>query len=128
LVIDDFRNYGDPKGTPGTRLHGNPMYLGIHQAMYHAGLVAPQVGAVRAALDEFEDILRTSRVRMGPPILQMEDRGFQTSYGIALALCDAAEMILIKSGEMVHEFEEHWAETGEPVKPADDARLHGALQ
>jgi 3-hydroxy-9,10-secoandrosta-1,3,5(10)-triene-9,17-dione monooxygenase len=128
LVLDDFRTKDHTNGTPGTRLHGNPMYLGMHAAMYHAGLVAPQVGAVRAALDEFDGILRTTRNRMGPPILQMEDRGFQTSYGMAEALCDAAEMILIRSGEMCAEYDRRWAETGQDFTPEDDARLHGALQ
>ncbi|HEU0167024.1 MAG TPA: hypothetical protein VFS62_04545 [Chloroflexota bacterium] len=129
VVVDDFRFYDRKKdGTPGTKLHGNPMYIGMHGDMYHAGLVAPQVGALRAAIDEFDGILRTTKNRMGPPVLQMEDRGFQTSFGMALALCDSAEMILIRSGEMHHEICDRWARTGEPVTTYEDARLHGALQ
>jgi 3-hydroxy-9,10-secoandrosta-1,3,5(10)-triene-9,17-dione monooxygenase len=128
IVVDNFRTYDHRNGTPGTRLHGNPLYLGIHAAMYHAGLVAPQVGALRAALDEFEEILRTTRNRMGPPVLQMEVPTFQTSFGMALELCDAAEMILVKSGEMQMEYQDRWARTGQPVAPEEDARLHGALQ
>ncbi len=128
LVIDDFRNYDQTNGTPGTRLHGNPMYLGSHAAMYHAGLVGPQVGAARAALDELEDVLRNTRNRMGPPILQMEDRTFQTAFGLALAQVDAAEMILIRTGEMTREYCERWARTGQPFTPEEDTRLYAALQ
>ncbi|MGH2363400.1 MAG: acyl-CoA dehydrogenase [Chloroflexota bacterium] len=128
LVPDNFRDVEMSHGTPGTRLHGNPMYLGVNQSFYHAGLVAPQIGAVRAALDEYDGILRTTRVRMGPPVLQMEDRGFQTSYGLAEALCDAAEMILIRAGEMFVEYTRRWADTGQVYAVEEDARLHGALQ
>src|SRR5215813_8563892 len=41
--------------TPGTLLHGNPMYLGRVSGPYHASLVSPIVGAARAALDEYEE-------------------------------------------------------------------------
>jgi 3-hydroxy-9,10-secoandrosta-1,3,5(10)-triene-9,17-dione monooxygenase len=128
LVIDDFRNVDYRKGTPGVHLHGNPMYLGNHADMYHAGLVAPQIGAVRAALDEYEHILRTTRNWMGPPILQMEDRSHQTPFGLALELVDAAEMILIRSAEMHHEYQQRWADTGAPFTPEEETRLFGALQ
>jgi len=128
LVLDDFRNYDQANGTPGTRLHGNPLYLGNHADMYHAGLVAPQVGAVRAALDEYEQIMRTTRNFMGPPILQMEDRSHQTAYGLATELCDAAEMILIRTAEMHADYSQRWADTGRPFAPEDETRLYGALQ
>jgi 3-hydroxy-9,10-secoandrosta-1,3,5(10)-triene-9,17-dione monooxygenase len=128
LVLDDFRNYDQTNGTPGTRLHDNPLYLGNHADMYHAGLVAPQVGAVRAALDEYEQIMRTTRNWAGPPILQLEDRSHQTAYGLATALCDTAEMILIHSAEMHAEYSQRWADTGQPFSPEDETRLYGALQ
>ena len=44
-------------GTPGTRLHGNPMYLGRLAGPFHVTLVMPVVGAARAALDEYEEII-----------------------------------------------------------------------
>ena len=48
-------------GTPGTRLHGNPMYLGRLAGPFHATLVMPVIGAARAALDEYEEIIRTRK-------------------------------------------------------------------
>jgi 3-hydroxy-9,10-secoandrosta-1,3,5(10)-triene-9,17-dione monooxygenase len=128
LIVDDLRNFDQSKGTPGTRLHNNPMYLGVHAALYHAGLIAPQVGCVRAALDEFEDILKKTPNRMAPNTMQSEDRMFQQSYGLATSLCDAAEMILIRAGQMAHEYSDRWARTGQPFSPEEDTRLHGALQ
>jgi 3-hydroxy-9,10-secoandrosta-1,3,5(10)-triene-9,17-dione monooxygenase len=96
--------------------------------MYHAGLVAPQLGSVRAALDEYEQILRRTRNWVGPPILQMEDRSHQTAYGLATSLCDAAEMILLHTAEMHAEYSQRWADTGQPFSPLDETRLFGALQ
>jgi 3-hydroxy-9,10-secoandrosta-1,3,5(10)-triene-9,17-dione monooxygenase len=104
------------------------MYLGNHADMYHAGLVAPQVGTVRAALDEYDQTMRTTRNWIGPPILQMEDRSHQTAWGLAQALCDTAEMILIRSAEMHAEYSQRWADTGQPFSPEDELRLYSALQ
>jgi 3-hydroxy-9,10-secoandrosta-1,3,5(10)-triene-9,17-dione monooxygenase len=128
LVADDFRSFDQRDGTPGTRLHGNPMYLGCHTAMHHAGLVAPQIGAVRAALDEFDPILRERPDRIAADRLLMEDRGFQTAFGLATVLCDTAEMILIRSGQVCMEYFQRWAETGQPFTPEDDDRQFAALQ
>src|SRR5207237_984159 len=43
---------------PGAALHG-PLYCGRIYALYHAGLVIPVIGAARAALDEYEQIIKT---------------------------------------------------------------------
>ena len=42
-------------GTPGTQLHGNPMYLGRVAGPYHMSLITPVIGAAKAALDEYQD-------------------------------------------------------------------------
>ena len=60
-------------GTPGTRLHGNPMYLGRLMGPYHASLVSPIVGAARAALDEYEDIIRNQKTMLDPTILRADN-------------------------------------------------------
>ena len=46
-------------GTPGTQLHGNPMYLGRVAGPYHMSLITPVIGAAKASLDEYQDIIRT---------------------------------------------------------------------
>jgi 3-hydroxy-9,10-secoandrosta-1,3,5(10)-triene-9,17-dione monooxygenase len=128
VIPDTWFGFDQTNGSYGTRLHGDPKYLGIIGRFFHGALVAPQIGAVRAALDEFEQVLRTTKNRMGPPVLQMQDRGFQTSFGLALALVDAAEMILRQCGDQFTEYCERWARTGQPYGPEDDTRLHAALQ
>jgi 3-hydroxy-9,10-secoandrosta-1,3,5(10)-triene-9,17-dione monooxygenase len=50
---------------PGAALHG-PLYCGRIYALYHAGLVIPVIGAARAALDEYEQIIK-SKMTYFPP-------------------------------------------------------------
>ena len=78
-------------GTPGTRLHGNPMYLGRLAGPFHATLVVPVVGAARAALDEFEEIITDAEALSMPQIPRFEHFDFQRPFGQALTLTDAAE-------------------------------------
>ena len=123
-----WRNFDQSNGTPGTRLHGNPMYLGVNGSFYHAALVAPMVGCVRAALDEHEELLRTTMNRIGARVPQYQLKEFQQAWGEALAMCDAAEMILIQAGDMYMSYAQRWAETGQKYSLEDDTRLHAALQ
>ena len=58
-------------GTPGTRLHGNPMYLGRLAGPFHVTLVMPVVGAARAALDALTSFGRPRAVQLAV----MVDRG-----------------------------------------------------
>jgi 3-hydroxy-9,10-secoandrosta-1,3,5(10)-triene-9,17-dione monooxygenase len=50
-------------GTAGTRLHGNPMYLGRLAGPFHITLVMTVVGAARAALDEYEEVITTRKTQ-----------------------------------------------------------------
>ena len=105
-------------GTPGTRLHGNPMYLGRLAGPFHVTLVMPVVGAARAALDEYEEIIRTRKTLSMPQIPRFEHADFQRSFGQALTLTDAAEALMFKGCDMYAEYCARWAETG----AADHAR------
>jgi len=117
---------GSPAPTPGTELHGNPMYLGRLGGFYHAGLVAPQVGAARAALDEYELLMRegpTGGIGQPPGMKRLDNPMYQRNFGIALAMTDAAEAIVIRTGEMYSEYCDLWATEGRPFSLADDLRL-----
>jgi 3-hydroxy-9,10-secoandrosta-1,3,5(10)-triene-9,17-dione monooxygenase len=52
---------------PGAALHG-PLYCGRIYALYHAGLVIPVVGAARAALEEYEQIITTKLTYFPPQV------------------------------------------------------------
>ena len=55
----------DDRARPGHELHGNPLYSGRIYAVYHVGLVIPVIGAARAALDEYEQII-TTKITLPP--------------------------------------------------------------
>ncbi|OGA65556.1 MAG: hypothetical protein A3G83_04700, partial [Betaproteobacteria bacterium RIFCSPLOWO2_12_FULL_68_20] len=116
------------EGTPGTRLHGNPMYLGQLAGPFHVTLVMPIIGAARAALDEYEDIIRTRKTLSVPQILRFEHFDFQRPFGHALTLTDAAEALMLKVCETYHENCRRWAETGIPASVEDNMRLWGTMQ
>lgn len=123
--------FGGPDSTPGIQLHGNPMYLGRLGGFYHAGLVAPQVGAARAALDEYELLMRegpTGGIGQPPGLHRIDNPMYQRHFGIALAMTDAAEAIVIRSGEQFSEYCQLWAEEGRPFSVEDDLRLHTQCQ
>jgi 3-hydroxy-9,10-secoandrosta-1,3,5(10)-triene-9,17-dione monooxygenase len=119
---------GMENGTPGTRLHGNPMYLGRLAGPFHATLVMPIVGAARAALDEYEEIITTRKTLSQPQILRYQHADFQRSYGEALTLTDAAEALMIKGCEMYADYCNRWAAQGTPITIEENMRLWGMIQ
>jgi 3-hydroxy-9,10-secoandrosta-1,3,5(10)-triene-9,17-dione monooxygenase len=119
---------GMEHGTPGTRLHGNPMYLGRLAGPFHATLVMPIVGAARAALDEYEDVITTRKTLSLPPIPRYQHADFQRSFGGALTLTDAAEALMIKGCEMYADYCARWARDGTPITLEENMRLWGMIQ
>ncbi|MGH6990861.1 MAG: hypothetical protein ACREE3_13270, partial [Stellaceae bacterium] len=68
-------------GTPGTRLHGNPMYLGRTSGPYQMSLVTQMIGAARAAIDEFEGIIKTRTARQPVGLPRYKHIDFQRTWG-----------------------------------------------
>ena len=115
-------------GTPGTRLHGNPMYLGRVAGPYHMSLVAPVVGAAWAALDEFEAIIRARQTNFPPIVPRAEHADYQQAFGRGLALADAAQGLLVRGGELYMEYCRRWAADGSPITVEDNLRLWALVQ
>jgi 3-hydroxy-9,10-secoandrosta-1,3,5(10)-triene-9,17-dione monooxygenase len=116
-----------PEGTYGTRLHGNPMYLGRMMGPYHASLVTTVVGAARAALDELEVIARARTTRFPPIVPWHQDVNIQRPFGQATMLTDTAEAVLIQACEMYMDYCRRWAADGTPFSTEDSLRLWGML-
>jgi 3-hydroxy-9,10-secoandrosta-1,3,5(10)-triene-9,17-dione monooxygenase len=113
---------------PGAALHGNPLYCGRIYALYHGGLVVPVIGAARAALDEYEQIILTKNTHMPPQVPRYTHPDHQRPYGYALALTDSAEALLLHVAELFMEYSTRWVDGGEPFSREDDARLFAMLQ
>jgi 3-hydroxy-9,10-secoandrosta-1,3,5(10)-triene-9,17-dione monooxygenase len=115
-------------GTPGTRLHGNPMYLGRMMGPYHASLVSPIVGAARAALDEYEAIITTRTTTLDPTQLRADHFDFQRPLGEAMAKTDAAEAILHQGCQRYMDYCHRWSDEGTPISVEDNLRLWAMIQ
>ena len=113
--------------TPGTRLHGNPMYLGIMGGAYHATFTAIFAGTAYAAIDEYEQIMRRKTV-MGSKTLKLNDPISQAAIGEALANAHAAEALMIASMQMYHEQCDRWRRTGQLITPEDTFKIWSIAQ
>jgi 3-hydroxy-9,10-secoandrosta-1,3,5(10)-triene-9,17-dione monooxygenase len=58
----------------------------------------------RAALDEYEEIIRTRKTLSMPQIPRFEHADFQRAFGQALTLTDAAEALMFKGCDMYAEY------------------------
>jgi 3-hydroxy-9,10-secoandrosta-1,3,5(10)-triene-9,17-dione monooxygenase len=111
------------RGTPGLRLHGNPMYAGRTLSFFQTELAALMVGGLKGALEEYERIL-TSRKTQRPPIVGRHlDPDYQRWFGLAIGRAAAAESALIHNAETYMELCAG-AVDGEPFTREDDLRLN----
>jgi 3-hydroxy-9,10-secoandrosta-1,3,5(10)-triene-9,17-dione monooxygenase len=115
-------------GTPGTRLHGNPMYLGRLAGPFHATLVTPIIGAARAALDEYETVITSRKTQSMPQMPRFQHFDFQRPFGHALTLTDAAEALMLKGCEMYADYCARWAADGTAITTEENMRLWGMIQ
>ncbi|MFK0314349.1 hypothetical protein ACIQUF_24360 [Pseudomonas sp. NPDC090233] len=115
-------------GTHGTRLHGNPLYLGYLMLPYHANLLAPVIGAARAALDEYKALIKATPQPFAPQHKRAEDPNFQRAYGQAIVLTEAAEATLLQICEQHQRLAYRWRERGQGISVAENVRAWGTLQ
>ena len=117
-----------PIPTPGYAIHGNPLYLCRPAGPYHASLVVPVVGAARAALDEFREIIATKPTTFPPIVPRYQFHDDQRAYGMAMAMTDAAETIVYGFADQFMEALRRAAD-GEPtLSTMADARWWAMLQ
>ena len=79
--------------------HKNPMYNGRKGSFFLIELGAVVVGTVKGALDLYEEICRTKKMRFPPKIPLFESYEYQQYFGDAQAKLDAAEALLLKVTE-----------------------------
>jgi 3-hydroxy-9,10-secoandrosta-1,3,5(10)-triene-9,17-dione monooxygenase len=113
-------------GTPGLRLHGNPMYAGRTLSFFQAELASVMVGAVRGAIDEYETLIRTNRTQRAPIVPRYLDPDYQRWYGHAIGRIAAAEALLVQVAEQYMELCRRIVDDGVPFSRRDDLRLNVA--
>jgi 3-hydroxy-9,10-secoandrosta-1,3,5(10)-triene-9,17-dione monooxygenase len=113
----------DSDGTPGFRLHGDPLYLGRPLTFFACGLAAPIVGAAWAALDEYESLLHSRPTSFLPRIPRTQSPFFQQWYGEAMGRVESAQALLLAAAEMYTARGRAWAQDGASFDAADDTRI-----
>jgi 3-hydroxy-9,10-secoandrosta-1,3,5(10)-triene-9,17-dione monooxygenase len=128
ITLEEWLGIG-PASTPGYRLHRNPLYGGSFMAVALGELNSVQVGAAQGAVDEYERLLErpTRPAAATEGRTRSEDPDYQRVLGLALAYTDAAHSILIRCGELYHEYARLAMEDGEPFNAEKTFRLYGQL-
>jgi 3-hydroxy-9,10-secoandrosta-1,3,5(10)-triene-9,17-dione monooxygenase len=111
-------------GTPGSRLHGNPMYAGRTVSVFQLELAALMIGAARGALDEYEQIIRAKRTQRPPTVIRMEDPDYQRWFGTAIGRLATAEAAVLNGGDQWTELCRRNVEEGAGFARSDDLVLN----
>ncbi|GAB3615580.1 acyl-CoA dehydrogenase family protein [Okibacterium endophyticum] len=114
-------------GTPGYRLHGDPLFLARTLTYFNAELVATQIGAAYAALDEYESLVRSKNTSYPPRGPRIESRDVQRWFGQIQAKTDAAETALLGALREHRRLGEQWRDNGRPLRTLDDVRLRAII-
>jgi 3-hydroxy-9,10-secoandrosta-1,3,5(10)-triene-9,17-dione monooxygenase len=115
-------------GTPGTRLHGNPMYLGVAAGAFLTEFGAVTTGTARAALEEYERLMRVTPMPRVPGSNRVNDPEALRVLGRAMNMADAAEAITMAAVHQYTEQCDRWARDGTPIAAGDTLKLWGMSQ
>ena len=108
------------KGTPGTRLHGNPMYGAAPMSSMSIEGASIAVGMAQGALDAYTDLM-LNRTTLFPPIVpRAQDPDYQRWYGQAVGMVDAAEAATLG---VIARWDELCAAGPEVFTPEQDLRV-----
>lgn len=127
VVAGDWLQVPEISTSPGYEFHGNPIYLGVPQTFLQTELTAVIVGAARAALDEYEEIVKSRTTLLPPRMLRSQDPQHQRDFGSAKVKADAAEAILIAVNERLEARSRIAAEGGQAYTRAMDIEGFGLL-
>jgi 3-hydroxy-9,10-secoandrosta-1,3,5(10)-triene-9,17-dione monooxygenase len=113
-------------GTPGLRLHGNPLYAGRNAGVFSMTLAAITVGAGYNALDEYEELTRTRPTSLPPLVPRSTDPDYQRWLGTAKIQLATAEAALLQCARMHRELCEN-AASGHASYTFEDDQHIGAI-
>lgn len=106
-------------GTPGTRLHGNPFYLGIFGGVFHLCFTAILLGTARAALAEFVALAGQMKVYGAPDKVMTDDPDTRRVIGRAATLIDGAQALRQGGTARCEALFARWAEDRSPITPQE---------
>jgi 3-hydroxy-9,10-secoandrosta-1,3,5(10)-triene-9,17-dione monooxygenase len=112
-------------GTPGWRLHGNPMYAGRAMCIFTMSLAAVAVGGAYNALDAYEELLRTKSTPLPPFAPRIKDPEHHRWYGRALTHIATMEAALRDTAQRHMELCRRNVEDGVDYSYGEDMLLAG---
>ncbi|MFD7706319.1 hypothetical protein [Streptomyces sp. NPDC059786] len=86
-------------GSPGSVLHGNPMYAGRAAAFFHGELAAIMIGTAYAAADEYARLVAARPLVLDPAHTRADLHDYQRHLGEALGTVHLAEAALQRTAE-----------------------------
>jgi 3-hydroxy-9,10-secoandrosta-1,3,5(10)-triene-9,17-dione monooxygenase len=116
------------QGTPGLRLHGNPIYGGRAAGFLGTELANLAIGGVLGAFDQYGELMPVKRTTVPPFALRSEDVDYLRRYGLASAKLDAAVASIERSADLILEFSRRAADGGDVFSMAEDLRIHTLAQ
>jgi len=111
------------EGTPGTRLHGNPRYLGLFDPTYHMSFAANMAGTARAAVDRMAEIMPSTKQILGADKMA-QDPDAVRALGKGAALADASHAVMVECARRIDRLHARWAEDRQPITPSELITLH----
>jgi 3-hydroxy-9,10-secoandrosta-1,3,5(10)-triene-9,17-dione monooxygenase len=111
-------------GTPGSRLHGNPMYAGRCVSFFQLELTALMIGAARGAVDEYEKMVTTRRTQRPPTVIRSHDPDYQRWFGTAIGRLATAEAAMLNAADQWTELCRRNVEEDAGFARADDLKLN----
>ena len=116
-------------GSPGLKLHGDPLYVGVIGGAYLTEFGAIMTGAARAALDEFEIAIRTqTTLTFEGKVPMVETADTQRIFGKAMNLVDSADGLTMAAVHMVMDQWRAYAENGRRITNDDTLKAWGMAQ
>ncbi|HKV05914.1 MAG TPA: hypothetical protein VJO53_12530 [Candidatus Acidoferrales bacterium] len=128
VVPLDMLNIDVSRGTLGSHLHNNAMYAGRCLSFFHAELVSIMVGLGYAAIDEYEQIIRTKNTLYPPIKPRYLNHDYQRYLGLALGLMNAAKRLVLNAGDVYMDYCRRGFEGGEPFTMEEDLELLASLE
>lgn len=113
----------DSTDGPGVELHGNPLYAGRMMSFFNIQLCSIVAGAAWAAVDEYRSIITTKKSPLPPFPPRSHDPEHQRNLGLATALADSAQRIILSVADDYLAYAARGLAGGEPFSELDDQAL-----
>ena len=117
-----------PQGTPGVKLHGNPMYTGVLLGWFNVEFAAILTGTANAALDEFEEAAHAKPLTANPLLKRKDDPFVQNLYGHCKGMADAAHALTLAAADLYLEQARSAVRDARPVTSKDTFEVWGLAQ